>query len=189
MTDHRIAKLRFLFATLYCAILVWLFPGLAPYVWFIPLGLLMPVIGTPAPCATICNEGTQTDEIQLTFTGITNGTCTDCGNMNTTISTPFNGTCLYFTGTTLITLCGGANHQVQTRFAWDGSIAPGSRWVIYDSNLFGGSQVGLWTTSLGTGLDCSAEIPSVSIDSVSGGFGECTWTGAQVTITPTGSLL
>lgn len=185
MTDHRIAKLRFLFVTLYCAILVWFFPGLNLYIWLIPLGLFMPVIATASPCLSICNTETQTDEIEITFTGIVDGTFTDCTNLNRTIIVPFLGTCTYTKNTTGVILNGGAS-TLTTRFAWDSSIGGGN---LFDYASNASDQVAAWDP-IGAGLrDCSSS-PAVSLppDSVLG-TAVCDFTSATATAIPTGDIL
>lgn len=188
MIDHRIAKLRFLFATLYCAILVWFFPVLNFYIWLIPLGLLAPVIATAAPCSK-CNPETQTDEVQLTFTGIADGTCSDCNNLNRTMIHPFLGVCSYSNATASSTHCGGAI-QLISRFNWD--FLGGGVFFDYFTNAFLGTEhVALWDRTLqpATPHDCDFEIPDLAVSSVSFEPGHCDWTNAKGTVTPSGNYL
>lgn len=188
MIDHRIVKLRFLFATLYCAIMVCFFPGLGFYVWWIPLGLFMPVIAGTAPCATKCNPETQTDEIEITFTGIANGSCTDCAVLNRTIIVPFIGGCTYNKNTTGVTYCSTAGITLTTRFAWDSSIN-GIDLFDYSAIVFA-AQSAAWDPAFSTPRDCNSAPFAISIppDTVSG-TAYCNFTSCTATAIPTGNTL
>lgn len=187
MRDHRIVKLRFLFATLYCAILAWLFPGLWNYIWLIPLAGLMPVIATASPCLSICNSETQTSEILLELSGIANSTCTDCANLNRTVVLPFLGTCLYFLNSSGVTIC-GASRTVTYRYDWSSAVAGG---VLLDTNVPvpSDNQVAAWDP-IGAGLrDCGVSVVISAPPDVVTGTAHCDFSLCLATATPQGSIV
>lgn len=192
MTDHRFRAIWFWEILVAGVLLALLFPDML--LWYlsgamVPLGLFMPVIEAAAPCSS-CNGGTQTDEIEITFTGIIDDNCSGCSTMNRTIILPFLGTCLYQTNVS-ISACGATT--LTARFSWSSSIG-GTNLFDYSINVPFDAQVAFWDPSFSTPRDCNsaADLSNIAPDGVTlglGGTSHCNFTSCLATVVPTGSLL
>ena len=149
-------------------------------------------IGYPCCCSTggggacacsHCTTGTTREFYDVTFTGVTNGTCSSCNDFNTTtyrvaqLSSP--SCCSYWLD---IDECGGNfDHIFMTIQTWTGGTY---RVQLGTATTPTAGESTFETGGLATPENCSTKTwTSPQLYYVTGG-GNCTWSSSVATITP-----
>jgi hypothetical protein len=90
--DHKVRTIRLWLLTLFVVALgCW-----EPALWFgVPLFFFPTCSCCGFACLGICNNGTTRPTMQVELTGITDGTCSECTNLNSTWVLPATSTCTW----------------------------------------------------------------------------------------------
>lgn len=184
MNDPRLLIIRLgmalaallLVALLFPSVGLWVYPGFA----FVPFGLFMPVIDEDE--CFCCNEGTQNfTAISITIASVTDGSCTDCTNLNRTWSSLWTGSstpCTYNSTIGPVVVCAQNTSRVGA------SYCNGAGRFIRVSLLSRGVGTGTLYDSgnLGDPQDCSDSSGLSGLAALTAGDGFCTYTGSTATI-------
>jgi hypothetical protein len=175
--DPRLTIIRLAFAFIASLVLYWL----APWWSWVPLALMMPPL-TPADCGK-CTGGTCHVTMDVVFTGIVNGTCTDCTNFNATWEV--TGTCVTSGGICLwqFDFVSAICSKDYVRVVIQAGFPPTD---IYLNPTLGGTDVASWRvleSSTSGPVDCG--FSSRVAAWLGGGAGECDYTASTATVTAT----